>query len=83
MSSRVEKPRSRKTSERDTLKAFISLNGRDADMPCTYCFKNKKECRFVDGRSRCEHCVRRARPCDGVLVASSRRWFDPRYRWHY
>lgn len=75
ISSCIEKTRSYKTSERDTLKAYISLNGRDADMPCTYCFKNKKECRFADSKTRCEQCVQRARLCDGVLVASLRRFF--------
>ena len=37
-------------SEYDTLKAFISLNDRDADIPYIYYFKNKKEYRFIDGR---------------------------------
>ncbi|KAH7208363.1 hypothetical protein BKA60DRAFT_577882 [Fusarium oxysporum] len=42
-------------------------------MPCTYCFKNKKECRFddVEKSSRCLECVRRGRSCDGVRVAST------------
>ncbi|KAI0388177.1 hypothetical protein F5Y17DRAFT_453887 [Xylariaceae sp. FL0594] len=42
-------------------------------MPCTYCFRNNlsSSCRISDKSSRCLACIRRGRPCDGVLVASS------------
>lgn len=71
MSGRIVK--SRKTSERSQLSELISLQGSPADMPCTYCFKKGlgPKCQMLEGASRCQECVRRARPCDGVLVASS------------
>ncbi|KAH8172321.1 hypothetical protein LIA77_06576 [Sarocladium implicatum] len=40
-------------------------------MPCTYCFKNQKQCRFSKKSSRCLKCVHRGRSCDGVLVEST------------
>ncbi len=74
MSSRIEKPYSQKSNEYNTLKAFIALNGRDVEMLCMYYFENKKECRFIDGKSWCEYCVYRAYAYDRVLVASSRKF---------
>jgi len=71
MPDRVQKTRSRKTIERENAAAFIALNGSCSEMPCTYCFKNKKACKFVVGRKDCGECVRRGRPCDGVFVGNS------------
>lgn len=67
---RVQK--SRKASERDSL--FDRLRSRPhsaADMPCSYCFKNQKQCQFSEKSARCLECIRRGRSCDGVLVAST------------
>lgn len=72
MSHRVSKPKAKKSLERDSLSRFFELNSRPAEMPCTYCFKRKLRCKMVEEKSnRCQECVRRGRPCDGVLVASS------------
>lgn len=69
---RIEKSRSKKTRERSSLQEYIALNGRTADMPCSYCFKNKKKnCKIAERSSRCEECVSRGQSCDGLLVASS------------
>lgn len=70
MSGRISK-RSRKTAERRDLSAIIDRQGAEADMPCTYCFRNKKPCRFDDKSTRCSECVRRGRSCDGTFVANS------------
>ncbi|OAA76651.1 hypothetical protein LEL_06335 [Akanthomyces lecanii RCEF 1005] len=48
MSGRIEKPRSRKSNERDALRSFIALHGQDAEMPCTYCFDHQLKCRLAD-----------------------------------
>jgi hypothetical protein len=77
MSGRIEKgyneiSKSKKSCERAVLASLIDESGVDADMPCTYCFKNNKACRMNGDSSRCSECVRRGRSCDGVLVASSR-----------
>jgi hypothetical protein len=74
MSNRVQKrPKRDITRERKILAAGVDLFGVPADMPCTRCFKRKKECVFgPDGKSsRCSECVSAGKPCDGVLVASS------------
>lgn len=80
MPQRVTKSKAKKTFEkakttleRDSLSSYAELNSCVADMPCTYCFKHKIECRMEDtGRSdRCKECIRRGRSCDGVRVASS------------
>jgi hypothetical protein len=76
MSSRISKSRSRKSIERDSAAAFIALNGEISDMPCTYCHKNGKACKFAQGRKDCGECVRRGRSCDGVFVGRSREYFD-------
>jgi hypothetical protein len=75
MSHRVQKisyDKSRKARERDELTSLIDLDGVPADMPCTYCFKRRIDCKMLEEKSRCGECVKRGRPCDGVLVASSR-----------
>jgi hypothetical protein len=86
MSGRVTKSRSKRfsasvrrsserdsTAERESLLGFILLNNGLAEMPCTYCFRHKIECRMsTAGRTeKCVECVRRGRVCDGVKVASS------------
>jgi hypothetical protein len=62
----------RKTSERHNLVYFIELNGRSADIPCTFCFKRGlgKSCYIADSSSRCLECVKRGRSCDSVLVGA-------------
>lgn len=40
-------------------------------MPCTYCFKNNKPCRFLPPATKCSECTRRGRSCDGQSVASA------------
>ncbi|KAI8660043.1 hypothetical protein NCS56_01222900 [Fusarium sp. Ph1] len=42
-------------------------------MPCSYCFKHKKECLMAEDLARCSECIRRGRSCDGTRVASSLR----------
>ncbi|CZS83168.1 unnamed protein product [Fusarium graminearum] len=61
------------TADREALVRFATKNGVPAAMPCTYCFKNKKDCRFddVERSAKCSECIRRGRPCDGVRVAST------------
>ncbi|KAK8103483.1 uncharacterized protein PG998_000823 [Apiospora kogelbergensis] len=55
MPDRIEKSKSKKTRERSSLQEYIALNGRTADMPCSYCFKNKKKnCKIAERSSRCE-----------------------------
>ncbi|KNA98266.1 hypothetical protein FOXG_02651 [Fusarium oxysporum f. sp. lycopersici 4287] len=61
------------TEDRASLHRFAVKNSLPAAMPCTYYFKNKKECRFNDVKksSRYLECVRRGRSCNGVRVAST------------
>ena len=72
-----ERSKSKKTLERKTLSIATELFGVTADMPCTYCFQNRLRCVMnADERSKkCAECIRRGRPCDGQLVASSRNYF--------
>ena len=69
MPDRIQKSHSRKTIERDNAATFIALNGELSEMPCTYCFKNGKACKFVSGRKDYGECVRRGRSCNGVFVS--------------
>lgn len=81
MSGRVEKRLSRKTIEKLSLAENIEFDGTLADMPCTYCFRNKKSCIMADNSARCSECVRRGRSCDGTKVASSRESFARGSAW--
>ncbi|PHH84728.1 hypothetical protein CDD83_1482 [Cordyceps sp. RAO-2017] len=67
MSSRVEKSRSRKTSERLALASSIEEFGFDV-MPCSSCRSRGSACKMMDGVSRCKECVRRGRSCDASGV---------------
>jgi hypothetical protein len=58
----------RKTRECYQLVYIIARDGVDADMPCTYCFKNKKPCRFDDRLSKYSECVCRGRSCNRTFV---------------
>ncbi|KAF4463895.1 hypothetical protein FALBO_9278 [Fusarium albosuccineum] len=73
MSSRVSKRSARKTEERKFLSELVESSGTAADMPCSYCFKHRKECLMADDSARCSECIRRGRSCDGTRVASSLR----------
>ncbi|KAL0938241.1 uncharacterized protein CTRU02_207972 [Colletotrichum truncatum] len=42
-------------------------------MPCTRCFRAKVPCRFGEKSTRCRTCIEAKKPCDGVLVASTRK----------
>jgi hypothetical protein len=68
--NRIQK--SHKAFERDSL--FDRLQSRPhsaANMPCTYYFKNQKQCRFSKKSSYYLKCIRRGRSCDGVLIKST------------
>nr|XP_036575570.1 uncharacterized protein CTRU02_14489 [Colletotrichum truncatum]XP_036588020.1 uncharacterized protein CTRU02_02032 [Colletotrichum truncatum]KAF6782159.1 hypothetical protein CTRU02_14489 [Colletotrichum truncatum]KAF6799161.1 hypothetical protein CTRU02_02032 [Colletotrichum truncatum] len=45
-------------------------------MPCTRCFRAKVPCRFGEKSTRCRTCIEAKKPCDGVLVASTRKEWD-------
>jgi len=60
------------TRERHHLASAIETFCEPADMPCTFCFRNGKQCLMLDEtKKRCQNCVRLGRSCDGVRVASS------------
>ncbi|KAL0940156.1 uncharacterized protein CTRU02_206766 [Colletotrichum truncatum] len=41
-------------------------------MPCTRCFRAKRTCRMAEGAKTCQGCRNLKRPCDSLVVASSR-----------
>jgi hypothetical protein len=71
MSSRVEKSRAKsksKSEQRARLAASIDLVGLVVEMPCSWCFEKKLDCKMMEGVTRCAECVRRGRSCDGLGV---------------
>nr|XP_036586921.1 uncharacterized protein CTRU02_03509 [Colletotrichum truncatum]KAF6797478.1 hypothetical protein CTRU02_03509 [Colletotrichum truncatum] len=45
-------------------------------MPCTRCFRAKVPCRFSKKSTRCKTYIEAKKPCNGVLVASTRKEWD-------
>lgn len=76
MSGRVQKSKSHSTvikdRERAALIEYVESRSIDSDMPCTRCFRAKVPCRFGEKSTRCRTCIAAKKPCDGVLVASTR-----------
>ena len=67
MTNRVEKSKSKKSSERDLLVLSILQFGVDT-MPCSFCSKRGLRCRIIEKSSRCGECVRRGRSYDGTGI---------------
>ncbi|KAK2738513.1 hypothetical protein CKAH01_18757 [Colletotrichum kahawae] len=45
-------------------------------MPCTRCFRAKRTCRIAEGAKACQGYKNLKRPCDGLVVTSSRKFVE-------